>query len=328
MDKDTQPIKRVINSYLLLVFKGMGMGAADIIPGVSGGTIAFISGIYQELINSIKSFDIKLVRLLSTGNLHTAWKHVNGNFLVAVFGGILLSIFSLAKLISWLLMNYQMLVWAFFFGLIIGSAIFVGRKINAWRPLTIVMFFLGTIIAWYITVASPATTSEELWFVFIAGTIAISAMILPGISGSFILLLMGKYEFILNAVKDINVTVLGVFALGCITGIISFSKVISWLFRKLPNATMALLTGFMTGSLNKLWPWKEVLEYRIDSHGEKFAFLERSISPQYYSDLYDKDPMIIPVIICAISGLALVFLIEVLATPEKFTLDKHQQMDS
>ena len=317
MAENRQSTKQPFTTFLLLFFKGMGMGAADIIPGVSGGTIAFITGIYQELINSIKSFDIKLIRTLSKEGIPAAWKHVNGNFLLAVFGGILLSIFSLAKLISWLLMNYQMLVWAFFFGLIIGSAIFVGKKIKRWEPFTIIMFFLGTLIAWYVTIASPASTSEELWFVFVAGTIAISAMILPGISGSFILLLMGKYEFILNAVKDFNIAVLGVFALGCITGLISFSKVISWLFKKRPNATMALLTGFMIGSLNKLWPWKEILEYRIDSHGEKFAFLERSISPRYYVELYDKDPMIIPVMICTIAGLALVFLIEAMATPEK-----------
>ena len=212
-----------------------------------------------------------------------------------------------------------MLVWAFFFGLIIGSAIFVGKKIRHWNLFTLLMLISGTCIAWYITIASPATTTEAIWFVFIAGTIAITAMILPGISGSFILLLMGKYEFILNAVKDFKIIILAAFAAGCVIGLISFSNIIAWLFKKHPNATMAMLSGFMIGSLNKLWPWKEVIEQRLNSHGEMVPFLEKSILPHQYVDMVDKDPLIVPIIICSIAGLGIVFLLEYVAKPRATT---------
>lgn len=303
-------MKRNFMDYLLLGSKGMAMGAADIIPGVSGGTIAFITGIYQELILSIKSINLSLLKTLRTQGISAAWHHINGSFLVTLFGGILISIFSLARLISWLLENYTMFVWAFFFGLIVGSAIFVGKKIEQWNAVNIVALLIGLVIAWYITIASPASTSEALWFVFLAGAIAICAMILPGISGSFILLLLGKYEFILQAVKTINVAVLLSFAMGCIIGLISFSNVIAWLFRKFPNATLALLTGFMIGSLNKLWPWKEVIEYRLSSHGEMVPFLERSISPAAYAQLTGHAPMILQVSGIALIGLSLIFILE------------------
>ena len=286
------------------------MGAADIIPGVSGGTVAFITGIYEELISSIRSVNWQLVRTLFDRGMAAAWKQVNGHFLAAVFGGILLSIFSLARLISWLLQHHQMLVWAFFFGLIIGSAIFVGKKVKHWHWGIPSMFISGSILAYYITIATPATTPETTWFVFLAGSIAISAMILPGISGSFILLLLGKYEYILQAVNDLKVLTLAAFAAGCVAGLISFSHVIGWLFKKYHDATLALLAGFMIGSLNKLWPWKQVLDYRENSAGELVPFMERSISPAMYESLSGQDPQLLAIIICALIGLLIVILFE------------------
>ena len=303
-------MKRSPGAHILILMKGMGMGAADIIPGVSGGTIAFISGIYEELISSIRKVNWQLVRTLFSGGIAEAWRQVNGNFLAAVFGGILLSIFSLARFISWLLQNHQMLVWAFFFGLIIGSAIFVGKKIQHWHWGVPAMFLAGSILAYYITIATPATTPETIWFVFLSGCIAITAMILPGISGSFILLLLGKYEYILQAVNDLKVLTLAAFAAGCVAGLVSFSNVIGWLFKKYHNATLALLSGFMIGSLNKLWPWKQVLDYRENSAGELVPFMEKSISPGFYESLYGQDPRIIPIIICALAGLLIVVLFE------------------
>lgn len=303
-------MKRKPGDYMILGLKGMAMGAADIIPGVSGGTIAFITGIYQELIFSIKSIDANLLKILFRQGIGAAWNHINGWFLATVFGGIIISVFSLARLLSWLLHHYPMLVWAFFFGLIVGSAIFVLKKITSWNILAFVMLALGTAIAFYITIASPASSSEALWFVFISGVIAICAMILPGISGSFILLLMGKYAFILQAVKTFNIPVLLSFALGCLIGIISFSNVISWLFKKYPNATMALLSGFMIGSLNKLWPWKEVTEYSLSSHGELIPLVEKSIGPGQYQTIFAGDPMVLPVMLCALAGLIIIFLFE------------------
>lgn len=302
--------QRSFPQYLLIVARGMGMGAADVIPGVSGGTIAFVTGIYEELIHSIKSVNAEFLRVLFTRGVRQAWTHINGNFLFSVLAGIFVSIFSLARGISYLLSNHPMLVWAFFFGLIVGSAIYVGRKINRWNLRAVIMLLGGTALAYYITISSPATTTDALWFVFVSGGIAICAMILPGISGSFILLLLGKYAYMMEAVKDLKVVVLGVFGLGCVAGILGFSHVISWLFRKYPNGTMALLSGFMIGSLNKLWPWKEVLEQRLNSHGEWVPFIERNINPGKYQELFQSDPMIWQVGLSALSGLALILVFE------------------
>ncbi len=306
--------ERKVRDYALLTARGLGMGAADVIPGVSGGTIAFITGIYQELINSIKSVDRAFFRILFRKGIPSAWKHINGNFLLAVFSGILISIFSLARLISWLLLIYPKLVWAFFFGLIIASALHVGRKINHWNTGTVFMLIAGTAIALYITIATPATTPETYWFIFLSGAIAITAMIMPGISGAFILLLLGKYEFILNAVKDLQVNIIIIFGIGCVVGIISFSNIISWFFKKFPNGTMALLTGFMIGSLNKLWPWKEITSYHINSIGEQVPLTERSISPAQYEILTGNDPMLLQIILCMMAGFLLIFIFDVFAT--------------
>jgi putative membrane protein len=305
--------KRNFSEYALLTARGLGMGAADVIPGVSGGTIAFITGIYQELINSIKSVDKTFLKLLFREGIVAAWKHINGNFLLAVFSGVLISIFSLARLISWLLLVYPMLVWAFFFGLIIASALHVGKKITRWNAGIIIALIAGTAIAAYITIATPATTTESMWFILLSGAIAITAMILPGISGSFILLLLGKYEFILNAVKDLQIGIIIIFGIGCVIGLISFSNVISWFFKKFPDGTMAVLTGFMLGSLNKLWPWKEVITYRINSAGEQVPLLEKSISPQQYEAITGQDHMLLPVIICMLAGFLLIFIFDVIA---------------
>lgn len=317
--------KRSIGEYGLLTARGAAMGAADVIPGVSGGTIAFITGIYEELINSIKSFNKEFFSLLFTQGVSAAWQHINGNFLVAVLSGILLSIFSLAGLISWLLLMYPKMVWAFFFGLIIASALHVGRKITYWDATAIISLVAGVAIAAYITIATPATTPEAWWFIFLSGSIAITAMILPGISGSFILLLLGKYEFILNAVKDFQIGIIVIFAIGCVVGIISFSNVISWLFRNIPNATMALLTGFMIGSLNKLWPWKEDIETRLNSAGEEVPFIEKSITPATYSQITGEPNQLLWVIIFATAGFLLIFLFDLYAARKMKYREQLQQ---
>lgn len=311
--------ERKISDYARLTARGLGMGAADVIPGVSGGTIAFITGIYQELINSIKSVDRTFFKVLFKKGIPSAWKHINGNFLLAVFSGVLISIFSLARLISWLLLIYPKMVWAFFFGLIIASALHVGKKIYNWNAVTVFMLIAGTAIALYITIATPATTPEAYWFIFLSGAIAITAMILPGISGSFILLLLGKYEFILNAVKDFQVNIILIFGIGCVVGIISFSNIISWFFKKFPNGTMALLTGFMIGSLNKLWPWKEITSYHVNSIGEQVPLTEKSISPSQYEALTGNDAMLLQIIICMLAGFLLIFIFDVFAARKEKT---------
>ncbi|MFP4065025.1 MAG: DUF368 domain-containing protein [Bacteroidales bacterium] len=299
-------MSRTTGAYLLLILRGMAMGAVDVVPGMSGGTIALITGIYKELIFSIKSFNPRLVTTLRKEGIAAAWKQINGNFLLAVITGVLISIFSLAKAVSWLLANHPMMVWSFFFGLITGSAIYVVLRMERYNLRGLVFFLLGGFIAYYFTIATPATTPEQLWFIFIAGSIAFCAMILPGLSGAFILIFLGKYEFMLNALVELNLKVIAVFAVGGIAGVVAFSNVIGWLFKKHPNSTLALLAGFMAGSLNKLWPWKKTLETHIDSLGEEIPLLEQSISPGMYAEIYGQDPQVLPVLISGLAGLILI----------------------
>ncbi|MBK5202813.1 MAG: DUF368 domain-containing protein, partial [Prolixibacteraceae bacterium] len=252
-------MKRTLKEYLLITLKGIGMGAADVVPGVSGGTIAFITGIYKELIDSIKSINISAIKLLLKGKIKLFWKAINGTFLLSIITGIGISIFSLARLMTFLLENYPVLIWSFFFGLIVASILYIAKEIKSWKAGTIISLMLGIITAYWITVISPAEANATNWFIFLSGSIAICAMILPGISGSFILVLLGMYKFILGAVSDLNISVLSLFIFGAFIGIVVFSNLLSWLLKKYYAVTMALLTGFMTGSLNKVWPWKEAI---------------------------------------------------------------------
>ena len=269
-------MERRIKDYAVLTLKGMAMGAADVVPGVSGGTIAFIAGIYYELINSIKSINMHSLKLLFTGNLAGFWKAVNGNFLFALLLGIAISVFSLAKLITYLLVNEPVLVWSFFFGLVLASTWFVSKDIKGWNWKTVAGFVVGAAVAYYITVATPAETSTNLMFIFLCGAIAICAMILPGISGSFILVLLGKYFYVMEAVKTLDLVVLGVFAFGAALGITSFSRVLSYALRNFRNITLSVLSGFMLGSLNKVWPWKEVEKLVSDGHE---VMIEHNVAP-------------------------------------------------
>ena len=236
-----------MTNYLLLALKGCAMGMADVIPGVSGGTIAFISGIYTELIESIKKLGGPSLRLLAALRLREFW--------------------------------------AFFFGLIVASALLVARDVTRWNAASVVSLLCGIAVAWWITVASPSQTPETWWFILLSGAIAICAMILPGISGAFILLLMGKYQFILNAVSSFDIGILALFATGAVAGLVSFSHVLSWLLRRYHDVTISLLMGFMVGSLNKVWPWKETLESYFDSHGAAHPLVERNVLPATFTEL-------------------------------------------
>lgn len=300
-------------NYLLLVLRGCAMGAADVVPGVSGGTIAFITGIYEELIDSIKSIDLQALKMLFSFRIADFWKKINGNFLISVILGIGISIFSLAKLMTWLLAHHPLYIWSFFFGLIIASSLLVGKEIKTWNVFTILSLLAGACAAYTITVATPAETPNTWWFILLSGAIAICAMILPGISGAFILLLMGKYSFILGAVSNLNIPVLLLFAVGAIAGIISFSHLLSWLLKNYHTLTVSLLTGFMVGSLNKVWPWKETVQTYIDSHGVEQALIETNISPVRYQELTGTDPLIWQSIVMCILGFLLIYSIEMFA---------------
>lgn len=269
-------MERKLKDYALLTLKGMCMGAADVVPGVSGGTIAFIVGIYDELIDSIKGINVHAFRLLCKGQLKAFWKAINGNFLFSLLLGIGISVFSLAKLITYLLETEPVLVWSFFFGLVLASTWFVSKDIKEWNWKTILGFLAGAVVAFYITVATPTETPTNLLFIFFCGAIAICAMILPGISGSFILVLLGKYFYIMEAVETLDLVVLGIFALGCFLGITSFSHVLSYALKKFRNVTLAVLSGFMLGSLNKVWPWKEKIEEMVEGQN---LIVEQNVLP-------------------------------------------------
>lgn len=287
-------------------FRGMGMGAADVVPGVSGGTIAFITGIYEELINSLKSIDLKAIQLLFSGKIKDFWTHINGNFLIAVFGGIAVSVLSLVRVIHYLLDNHPILIWSFFFGLIIASAIMVGLKIKNKNLISLITLLVGAGIAYWITTATPGETPEDLWFIFLSGSLAICAMILPGISGSFILLLMRKYAYVTGAIKDMDFLIIGVFMAGCFIGLVTFAKLLGFLFKKYHDGTVALMTGFMLGSLQVVWPWKHVIEYRTDSHGEEVPFRYESVSPLNF----EGEPQLWAAIGLALVGFVLIILLE------------------
>lgn len=298
-------MKRKLKDYALVALKGICMGAADVVPGVSGGTIAFIVGIYDELIDSIKSINRESLRMFFTGKWKTFWRMINGNFLFSLLLGIGISIFSLAKLVTWLLVAYPILVWAFFFGLVLASTWFVGKDIKEWNWKTITGFVLGTAIAYYITVATPAETPSNLLFIFLCGAIAICAMILPGISGSFILVLLGKYFFVMEAVKTFNLKIILVFAAGAFLGITGFSRILSYALKHFRNITLAVLTGFMLGSLNKVWPWKKTVETFVDSQGVTKSLIEVNTVPDQY---------LLEASILAFAGFFLVYVLEMLSS--------------
>lgn len=299
-----------LKDYLLLYTKGVAMGAADIVPGVSGGSIAFITGIYTTLLDSIKSVDKQALTLLFRGRIADFWSHINGTFLSVLVLGIMTSIFSMSRLITHLMAEHPILLWSFFCGLILISAVLVLKDIQRWNLSAVIALLIGTAGAYWITDLPPTGTPETWWFTIVAGAIAICAMILPGISGSFVLLILGQYERILAAVNEKNFLLLALFALGCIIGILSFARVVSWLLHKFPSMTVALLAGFMLGSINKLWPWKNVVSFRINSKGEEVPFLTENVMPASFLEVSGQAPQVLGAVAAFAFGILLVFGIE------------------
>lgn len=289
------------------------MGAADVIPGVSGGTIAFITGIYEELIETIRSIDAVSIKLLTQFEFRQFWIKINGNFLLAVVSGLITSLLTLAKLMNYLLTTFPIPVWSFFFGLILISAPLILREIKIWTFKTIIVGIAGIIIAYWITITTPAQTPSSLYFIFFCGAVAICAMILPGISGAFILLLLGKYEFMIKSLVDLDFAVVFVFMAGCIVGLLSFSRFLSWTLKHYRFPALALLAGFMLGSLNKVWPWKEVVSFRLNHEGKQVPAFDHSIWPGQYLDKTGNDPQIFQAILFVAMGILIVVLVEKIA---------------
>ncbi len=280
------------------------MGIAELVPGVSGGTIAFVTGIYEEFITSINNVNLNTFKILKNEGFKMFWRKLNGNFLVALFVGMLISILSLSKVISWLLDEHPIPTWAFFFGLVLASVIFVAKSINKWGFMAISLFIIGTLSAFYITTLPPSSSTGSLPFIFFSGAIAICAMVLPGISGSFILVLLGSYKIVLDAVNEKDLSIVITFSLGALFGILSFAKLLKWLFVNYKDATLAILTGFILGSLNKIWPWKNITE--IIQIGKKEIIVDQNISPF----AFEGDNQLSFAIVAAIIGFSLIFILE------------------
>lgn len=305
-------MKRTIAQKGLLTLKGMGMGAADVVPGVSGGTIAFITGIYEELIQSINNINLGALKILRKDGIKSFWTHVNGTFFLFLFAGIVISVVTLAKAVLHLLETQPVLIWSFFFGLIIASTLLVGKTIAKWTIPVITFFTVGTIVALYISSIETTASNTAGWYIFLSGCIAICAMILPGISGSFILVLMGSYHLVLTAIKEKEILTLFLFLSGCLVGILSFARLLKFLFTKYKEITIALLTGFMVGSLYKVWPWKvKVGNAPLVVHSDgKEDWMMTNVLPAGF----DGDPQLSLAVVCAVAGLLLVLVLERIGT--------------
>ncbi len=299
--------KRTIKEYLMIMLRGMGMGAADVVPGVSGGTIAFITGIYEELIGSLSKINLNALRVLSKEGIRSCWRYINGNFFVALFLGIGISVLSLAKILVYLLEHYPVLLWSFFFGLVLSSAIFVLRSMDKWNINAFIAIIVGTTVAALISSLQSTADGGAYWYIVLSGAIAICAMILPGISGAFILVLLGSYHTIIGGIKDFNPIIIGLFALGCLIGLLSFSRLLNYLFAHYKNLVLALLAGFLFGSLWKIWPWKErVGESPLIVHSDgREVWMDQNVWPEMVAN-----GQLWGALVLATSGFLLVFVVE------------------
>jgi putative membrane protein len=301
-------MQRSLVDYLKISLKGMAMGAADVVPGVSGGTIAFISGIYEELITTISGVNLSLLSTWKADGFKAMWEELNGNFIVALFAGILVSIFSVMRVANYLLENHPVLIWSFFFGLVVASIWFVGKQIPKWTWKIVLALVIGAAVAFYIVSLPPLSASNSYLFLFFAGALAVCAMILPGISGAFILVLLGAYKSITEAAHDFDLKTIGIVGVGAVFGLLTFSKILKWLFVHYSSITLAVLTGFIAGSLNKIWPWKETLETAM--YGEKEVVLkEASVLPWNF----DGDPQTLWSVVLMLAGFFLILGLEMLA---------------
>jgi len=285
-------MQRTFFNYFIITLKGMAMGAADAVPGVSGGTIAFISGIYEELISSISQVNLALLKTLKENGIKSAWKQINGDFLLALIAGIFISFVSFMRLAKYLLEHQPILIWSFFFGLVIASILYIAKQIKQWTFLNILAAIIAAFFAYYITTLPSLANNDNPFFLFIAAAIAICAMILPGISGAFILVLLGAYKTLSTAFHDFDLKNILIFVAGAVTGLLSFSKLLKWLFSNHKNTTLAILTGFIIGSLNKIWPWKETLKWYTNPKGVLVPQLEQSILPNKFTTLYQLDAQV------------------------------------
>lgn len=304
---------RTIKDYLFILLKGLCMGAADVVPGVSGGTIAFITGIYDEWLSSLKRCTPAVLLMLKRDGIVKTWQYINGNFLVALFGGILISLKTFAAIVLMAMDNYPILVWAFFSGLVAASIYLLVREQRGWGIVEFVGLVFGVLFILAISYMAPAQLPAHGWILFLGGFVAICAMILPGISGSFILLLVGLYPVFLQAIHHLEIGKLLWFGAGCITGLVVFSRFLLWLLNSYHSQTLAVLIGFLVGSLSVTWPWKHALLTTVDSHGRTIALQQENLSPFNYMAVTGSEPTILLAVVWALAGVLLVVGVEVIA---------------
>lgn len=317
-----------LTKNILTGLKGFGMGAANVIPGVSGGTIALLTGIFTEIIDALNALmDPSSWKMLLKGQFREFWRYIHGTFLVSLLVGVLISIFSLAKLMVYVMHFYPVQTWAFFFGLIIASSVYMIYDIKGWKFVDVLFFAVGIALGVVICTLSPTTTPDDLWFIFICGAIAVCTMILPGISGSFILVILGKYDYIMQSVNQLNLPVLLVFGIGCVIGILGFSKFLHWLLKRYERATMLTLVGFVIGALVKVWPWNDmtaVAEGQLLRSGMTAESAQAGAQALLSAGNAAQgiDLQIPGAIIWAIAGLALVAVLEYLSSLQKLVAEK------
>ena len=317
-----------LTKNILTGLKGFGMGAANVIPGVSGGTIALLTGIFTEIIDALNALmDPSSWKMLLKGQFREFWRYIHSTFLVSLLVGVLISIFSLAKLMVYVMHFYPVQTWAFFFGLIIASSVYMIYDIKGWKFVDVLFFAVGIALGVVICTLSPTTTPDDLWFIFICGAIAVCTMILPGISGSFILVILGKYDYIMQSVNQLNLPVLLVFGLGCVIGILGFSKFLHWLLKRYERATMLTLVGFVIGALVKVWPWNDmtaVAEGQLLRSGMTAESAQAGAQALLSAGNAAQgiDLQIPGAIIWAIAGLALVAVLEYLSSLQKLIAEK------
>lgn len=317
-----------LTKNILTGLKGFGMGAANVIPGVSGGTIALLTGIFTEIIDALNALmDPSSWKMLLKGQFREFWRYIHGTFLVSLLVGVLISIFSLAKLMVYVMHFYPVQTWAFFFGLIIASSVYMIYDIKGWKFVDVLFFAVGIALGVVICTLSPTTTPGDLWFIFICGAIAVCTMILPGISGSFILVILGKYDYIMQSVNQLNLPVLLVFGIGCVIGILGFSKFLHWLLKRYERATMLTLVGFVIGALVKVWPWNDmtaVAEGQLLRSGMTAESAQAGAQALLSAGNAAQgiDLQIPGAIIWAIAGLALVAVLEYLSNLQKLMAEK------
>ncbi len=314
MNIEKQQVSRTLKDYVDLAARGFAMGSANVVPGVSGGTMALILGIFEELIDSIRSLlSPTVIKLLVSFKIKDAFNILPWKFLLALGIGILLATISLAQFLEWMLTNHPVLLWSFFFGLVVASIFAVVKQVKQWGVLTIGGAIIGAIVAYLVVGLVPVETPNAAWFLFLSGFIAICTMILPGISGSFVLVLMGKYQYILAAVNNRDIVTLTIVAFGAFVGIVTFAQVLGWLFKRYHDVTIAILIGLMAGSLRKIWPWKETISTIIDRHGELIPVEQINILPNVWTS------QVTFALILAIVGFAVVFVLEYWATRQDKT---------